>query len=214
MSLLSSFYSIFFTIACSYQLIYIAGKVGIAPLGRYATFVMLPGLIVFGFSPLQATLVSTFVEICGGITVDTLFGAKAGLLGELKERKIMYYQLLGLLITALSIGYIFWLLINHFGLGSIQLLSQKAQGRALLIRAHEMNFVVLLLGLTYAALLHQLKISPFLVLGGLAMPLDFSIVLIAGGLSSRLLKNAEEWESFWSGVFAVGSLSMLIQALR
>jgi hypothetical protein len=213
MSLVTSFYSIFFTLACSYQLIFIAGKVGIAPLGRYATFVMLPGLILLGFDPLQATLVSTFVELCGGVTVDALFGAKAGILGEIHERKVMWYQLLGLLVTAVSIGAVFWFLINHFGLGSIQLLSQKAQGRALLIRAHEMNFVVLVAGVLYATLLQKLKISPFLVLGGLAMPLDFSIILILGGCAARLLPSAEEWESFWSGVFAIGSLSMLIQAL-
>ena len=41
-SLFSQLYLLAFTILCTYQMLIIAGKLGIAPLGRFATFVLLP----------------------------------------------------------------------------------------------------------------------------------------------------------------------------
>ena len=51
---------------------------GIATFPAYATFVMVPGMMLFGYDAIQITLVSTFVEICGGVAVEILFGRKVG----------------------------------------------------------------------------------------------------------------------------------------
>ena len=65
-SILGAVYIFIATIVCAYQLSFIAGKIGLALLGRFATFVMVPGMLVFGWNPLQVTLVATFVELVGG----------------------------------------------------------------------------------------------------------------------------------------------------
>jgi hypothetical protein len=212
-SIVSQLYLVIFTGICAYQLLIIAGKAGIAPLGRFATFVMVPGLIIFGYSATQVTFVATFVELCGGIAVDLMFGRKMAQLAEIDRNTVQKYQWLGLLVSACSIGIIFWVLINHFGLGSTELFAQRAQSRALLINAYSFNWIVLLLGMLFSFMLKYLKVNSVLVLGGLLMPFDYSLPLILGGLSTYLVKDKEAQYPFWSGVFAASSILMIIKAL-
>jgi len=212
-SLLAQLYVIGGAAVCSYQLILIAGKIGLAPLGRFATFVMVPGLVLFGFNAVQAVLVATFVEISGGVAVDTLFGRTMGNLAHIEQRTITQYQLWGILVSAASIGIIFWLLIHHFGLGSSELFAGRAQSRALLINAYNFDYYVLALGVLFGCVLKYFKVNPILVLGGLAMSVDISLMLIIGGVSASRCKDPEDYYSYWSGVFATSSLIMIVKAL-
>ena len=75
---------------------------------------------------IQATIVATFVEISGGVAVDALFGRKMGQIAHIKRSSIVWYQIFGIVVTALSIGIIFWLLINHFGLQTSRIISHNA----------------------------------------------------------------------------------------
>lgn len=212
-SLLSQCYLLIFTIVCTYQLLVIAGKLGIAPLGRFATFVMIPGLLLFRFGAFQITLLATFVELVGVVAVDALFGQKVAQLAGMDEKKMQRYQLLGLIASALSIGIIFLLLINHFGLGSAELIASRAQSRALLVQAFNFNYLVLLLGFAFSYSLKFIKVNPTLVFGGLLMGFDTSLMLVAGGLSTYLVKNKEEHYPFWSGIYAASSLWIFIKML-
>lgn len=212
-SLLAQIYVIVGTILCIYQILIIAGEIGIAPLGRYATFVMVPGLIIFGFNALQATLVAAFVEIACGVSVDALFGRKMAQLANIERKQVVAYQALGVIVCALSIGLVFWLLITHFGLGSKELFAPRAQPRALLINAYNFNYYVLLIGVIYGFILKYCKINPVLVLGGLVMTIDVSLMLILGGTLSLITKKSEEWYPYWSGVFAASSLLMIFKAM-
>ena len=119
-SLLSQIYLIIGTAICTYQIIVIAGKMGLAPLGRLATFIMVPGMLIFPLSMTQIVIIATFVEISGGVAADILFGRKMAHLGACSLRQLRAYQYLGLLVSSACIGIIFWLLINHFHLGSEQ----------------------------------------------------------------------------------------------
>ncbi len=202
-----------FSALCVYQLMVIGGKFGLAPMGRFATYVMLSGLFLFGFNAVQLTLVATFVEICGGVAVDILFGRKLAQLSDLDHKTVVLLQWVGLIASALSIGSIFWLLITNLGLGSDQLLAQRALSRALTIGVQEFDFFALLAGALFGAILKDIKINPILVLGGILMPLDWSIVLVLGGLSTYLVKDREAQYAFWSGIFAATSLWMIVQAL-
>jgi hypothetical protein len=205
-------YLLVFTCFWIYQVLIIAGKMGIAPLGRFATFVMVPGMLFFNFTALQATLVATFVEIAVGVASDTLFGRKMAQLAHIDRTQIVRYQWLGLLISAACIGVIFWLIIYHFGIGPGTDLSViKAQSRALLINSKNFDFLVLFLGLLCGYLLSIIKINPALVLGGILMPPSYSLVLIIGGLCTYLVRDKEAYYPFWSGVFAANSMWMLIQ---
>lgn len=195
------------TIICIYQLSLIGGKFGLAPMGRYATFVMFPSIILFGYNPIQATIVATFVEVAGGVAVDVLFGRKLAQLSGVTQ--VRRYQWLGLLVSAVSAGIIFFLLITQLGLGSEHLLAQRAQSRALTLSVQSFNFFALLAGALFGSLLKDLKVNPIMVLGGIFMPIDWSLILVLGGLSTYLVTDKESHYPFWSGVFAANSLWML-----
>jgi len=212
-SLLSQVYITFFAIICAYQIAVFAGRVGLAPLGRFATFVMVPGMLLFGLDALQITILATFVEVCGGVATDGLFGKKAGMLADVDMRIITRYQILGIFISSVTVGVVLWLLVSHFELGSATLFAERAQGRALLVDAAKFDYYVLLCGALYGLLLKKVGFNPMLVLGGLLMPLSLTLGLVCGGLSSSLLGKDVDYEPLCSGMFAANSLCMILQAL-
>jgi hypothetical protein len=212
-SFVSQIYLLAFTAICTYQIAAIAGKIGLALLGRYATFVMVPAMFLFSIDFVQIVLIATFVEVCGGVATDILFGRKLGMLAGIQSKVMMRYQYLGILVSSLTVGVVFWLLINHFHLGSPELFAQKAQGRQLLIGAKQFDIYVLFLGIAFGWILSKIKINPTLVFGGLLMPMNISLGLIVGGFLTRFTKDRTEWEPFWSGVFASNSIWMLLKAI-
>jgi hypothetical protein len=210
-TLVSQCYLIVFSFIATHQLLVIGGKMGIAPLGRFATLVLVPGMLLFKFNSLQIMIVSTFIEIAGGVGVDVLFGRKMALMANLDKKKVAFFQWLGLLVSSLSVGVFFWLLITKLGLGTEQLLAQKALNRAMLFQVTSFDIFALIAGALYGAFLKDLKINPMLVLGGILMPIDYSILLVLGGLSTYLVRDKESLYPFWSGVFAANSLWMIIR---
>ncbi len=199
--------------ACVYQIMVIAGKIGLAPLGRFATFVMIPAMLLFGLDMAQTVFVATFVEISGGVAADVLFGRKIAHLIQLDRKKVVAYQIFGLVISSIVVGIVFFYLTSHFNLGSAQLSATKAQSRALQIAVRQFDYWGLLAGALFSLLLNYLKVNPMLVLGGILMPINISLGLIFGGLLTQFVKNREEWEPFWSGVFASNSIWMLLRAM-
>lgn len=199
------------TLVWTYQTVFVAGKVGLATLGRYATFVMIPAMMLFKLNYLQIVIVATFVELVGGITVDLFFGRKLAALSRIDHRMARRWQLLGILISALCIGFVFWALITHFGLGSEKLVAYRAQSRQLLINVQQFDYIVLCLGFLFGVILKYTHVNPALVLGGLLMPLNLSIGLIFGGFLSLLTSERVSWEPFFSGIFAYNALWMLIK---
>ena len=212
-SLIAQLYLVTFTIICTYQVLLIAGKTGLAPFPRFATFVLIPGMIFFRFDRVQIMMVSAFVEICCGVAVDVLFGRKMAQLSQMDHRKTIFFQLVGLIISALSIGIIFYFLIYHFGLGSPELFAQRAQARALLVQSKQFSYTITLLGTIFGFCLRTIRVNYLLVIGSLLMQPELSFSLILGGLLTYLPKDKEAYYPFWSGVFAASSLLMLIHAL-
>lgn len=212
-AILAQLYLIVFTLVCTYQVIIIAGKTGLAPFPRYATFVLIPGMFLFNFNPLQITVVSAFVEICAGVAVDLLFGKRMAQLANIPSGRASRFQLMGLLASAASIGLVFYVLITHFGLGSAELFAQRAQARALLVQNQDFDLMVMVLGGLFGFALRWFKVNYLLVLGGLLMPAELSVSLIMGGLLAYAIPSREDYYPFWSGVFAASSLWMVIKAI-
>lgn len=206
-----------YLVVCSaittYQIAAIAGRIGLALLGRFATFVMVPAMLIFNLNYVHLVFIATFVEMSGGVAADVLFGRKLAQLADISRATMRRYQLLGLVVASASIGIIFWLLINHFGLGSPELFAYRAQSRQLLIQAKQFDYIVLMLGGFFGMILHSIKINPMLVLGGLLMPLDMTLGLVFGGLLAAIAADKEQLYPFWSGVFAGNSICMLLRAL-
>ena len=213
-SLLSQLYLLGFTLLCTYQLMMIAGKFGLAPMGRFATFVVVPGMLLFGFTALQITCVAMYVETAGGVACDALFGRKMGQLAAIESTMIIRYQWLGLAVASLAVGGIFLALIGHFGLGNEvgALAATRSASRALLLSIKSFDVGVLALGLFFGYCVSFTRVSPALLLAGILMPLSYSLMLVGGGLSTYLVKDKEEQYPFWSGVFAANSLWMLVRA--
>ena len=212
-SFVSQIYALIFTAVCTYQMVVIAGKIGMTLLGRFATFIMVPGLFLFSFTGMQATVIATFVELCGGTASELLFGRKTAELAQLDEKQVTYAQVLGIIIGSCAVAVAFWFLITHFQLGSEQLFAQRAQGRALVIQAGTFDMTVLALGACFGLVLHLLKINSMLVLGGLLMSLSMIVPLVLGGLLSFCVSKKERFEPLCSGMYATNSIWMIIWAL-
>lgn len=211
-SLIAQIYVVLLTLLCTYQIVVIAGKIGMALLGRFATFVMVPGLLLFGFDSLQVTLVALFVELAGGVATEMMFGLKTAQLAKLQKREVFLFQILGIVISSCVVAVVMWFLCTHFQLGSQQLFAQRAQGRALLINAASFDYIVLCVGALFGWFLKKIKLNPMLVLGGLLMNISLTCGLVLGGLSTFLVAKKEDFEPLCSGMYAANSLYMLVQA--
>lgn len=213
-SFIAQLYLAIVTFVCTYQLLVIAGKIGIAPLGRFATFVMVPYIFIFGSNAIHITFISAFVEIAGGVACDVLFGRKMAELASITHKEIKSFQLFGLLVSSLSIGIIFWFLIMHFGLGTAgELPVNKAYGRALLVSLKNFDVYCMLFGCAFGYLLTRIKVNPTLALGGILMPINYSLMLVLGGLSTYLVRDKESYYPLCSGMFAANSLWMIMRTI-
>ncbi len=211
-SFFASLFIVLGTFVCCYQLLIIAGKISLAPLGRFATFIMIPALLVFGVTSKQAIMISTFVEVAGGVAVDTLFGQRMADEIGLSRKKLWLYQAIGLCVAVISIGFFLTLLHAKFGIGSSELLVQRARGRVLLLSVSQFDSYALIVGIVVASILNYFSINSLLVLGGIVMPLDGSLMLLSGALLSYLFKKPSYYYPWWSGVFATASLLMIISS--
>ncbi len=209
----SQLYILVAALLSMYQITAIAGKIGLAFLGRFATFVVVPGMFLFKFDALQITLVAAFIELAGGIATEILFGYKAAQLAEVEYDTLRGYQFFGLVVSACAAAGMFYFLCTHFQLGSEQFFAQRAQGRALLVSAASFDYSVLLLGALFGFLLKRMKMNGMLVMGGLLMTFSMSVPLIIGGLISFFVRNKEQYEPFCSGVFATNALTILSAVL-
>jgi hypothetical protein len=114
-------------------------------------------------------------------------------------------------MASVGCAVIFLFLSSKFQLGSSVLGAYKAQARALLIHAHQFNYIVVLLGIFGGWILGKCKINPSMVLGGILMPIDYSLALIIGGYIAQCFHKKDEYVPFASAIFAANSLWMLIR---
>lgn len=206
-------YLITFTVFAAFYMAVIAGSIGLAQLGRFATFVMLPAMYLFELNNFQVVIISTFVSLCTGITVDLLFGYKLAELAHISYKRIVRYQVLGFVVAALAVGVIFWLYIHHFGLGTPELFAQKAQSRSLLIQLNVFDYAVVLCGVLYGLLIAQMGMSPLLVFGGIVMPSYMVLWLVIAGALSYFVYNKEQMFPFFFGMYTLHAIWMMGAAL-
>lgn len=199
-------------LVCCYQLLIIAGKIGLAPLGRFATFIMIPAVFIFGVTTKQAIIISTFIEVAGGAAVDVLFGQRMADEVGLSRKRLWMHQIIGLLVATISIGFFLTFLHTKFGIGSAELLVQRARGRVLLLNVTQFDPYAMMFGMIIAGMLSYFSINSLLVLGGIVMSIDGSLMLLSGALLSYLFKKPDIYYPWWSGVFATASLWMVLSA--
>jgi len=209
---LSQIYLISFTIICIYQILLIAGKLSIAPLARFATFVMIPAIIMFNIDYIQITILSSFVEVACGVAVDLMFGRKIASFCNIDENEVDKAQIIGIIASSISISIITYFLISKIGIGANGLIAQRSYTRALTVKFNNFDFYAIIAGSLFGALLNDLNINSIMVLGAFLMPLNWSIFLLIGGLLSYILnnKNKEYYDLFFSGIFSSNSIFITI----
>lgn len=212
-SWIASLYLLAATTVCTYQLVEIGGAIGLAPLGRFALFVTLPGLFLFNYTAIQVTLVALFVELCGGMAVDILFGRKLSQLLSIAPRRMLQSQIIGLLVGGITTGVVLWALSTYGSLGVAPLLAQRSYTRALLLRAPSLHIVPIVLGVLFAGFCHVLRINTVIVMSGLLMPAQTVLPLALGNILSRYKVGSATYYPFWSALFALGSLVLCVRAI-
>lgn len=198
-----------FIVLATYQISFLAGKIGLVTFGRFATFIMIPMMMLFKLNVMQITMLCVFFNVCAAAAADLLFDYKVGRLCNVNFKTIHRYQWLGLVITSLTIGFFLWLLFTNFQVGSADLFAQRGKSRALLIQSLSFDWRIVLFGFFYGVVLKKLKISPTMVFGGILMPNYLTIGLAIGAFLSYIFKKSSEQISFWSGVFAGESIWIL-----
>lgn len=209
-SLVSITYLFVTSIICAYQMTSIAGKIGLALLGRFATFVMVPGIMMFGWNPLQITLVATAVELVGGMLVDLVQSRKALEMSDVSYKEYRSYFYVALLMASLATAYFFYYYVNQFELGSSVLCAQRAQARALLLQATHVNFTLLGYGVIIGLFLKVVGCNPILVLSGLLMPFSLLVPLVAGAFLALMCVYSKRYEPFFSGLYIANACASVL----
>lgn len=208
-SIASQILLLIFIVLATYQISYLAGKIGLVTFGRFATFIMIPMMMFFKLDFIQITMLCVFFNVCAAAASDLLFDYKVGQLCNVKFKTIHRYQWLGLVVTSLTIGFFLWLLFTNFQIGSPDLFAQRGKSRALLIQSLSFDWRIVFFGFFYGVILKKLKISPTMVFGGILMPNYLTIGLAIGAFLSYISKKSSDDIPFWSGVFAGESIWIL-----
>jgi len=206
-------YVVITTAIASYFMAILAAKTGLAYLGRFATFVMIPAMVIFNCSPITLVLLATFVEIAGGVAVDVLSGRKIISLAEFNNTNFFAAQWFGLVIASITSAVVLWLLTNSLVLGSSDLVAYKAHTRALLIEIKQFEYIPMMFGLIVGTIASWFRINTGMLLGGILMPFETAIGLIIGAVFSFLVKDNANAYPISAGIFAANSLYMIFKAI-
>jgi hypothetical protein len=197
----------------AYQISYLAGKIGLAQIGRFVTFVMIPSMLLFKLSYFQISIMCVFVACCMATSSYALFNYKIGNLCDIDIKKIHNFQWLGLLSTAIFIGIIILLLVKNLSLGTNELFAQRALSRSLLVKSFGFDWTVVFIGFLYGLLVKKMRLSPSMVFGGILMPNNLTIGLVIGATGTLLTKDKKYYTPFLSGISAGESMWMIFSIL-
>lgn len=183
---------------------------GLAPFGRFATFIMFPAIALFTMGGLQTTLLCVFVGIACAAAANLTIQNGISKLKNIDAVELKIHHWLGILISSLSVGIIFWLLCTNLKIGTSELFAQRGRIRAIMIATPEFNRWFMLLGGFFGFLMKKLNFPITMVFGGLMMPKDLTIGLILGAFFRKILAKTQKIENFWTGVFIGESIFITI----
>lgn len=184
------------------SLVSFAVKTGLAPYGRFMTFVMIPMMVLFAPSYTNITLLCLFVAVAGAVACDLVMQWRVGQSAGISLPKISRAQLVGLVVSAVAVGFFFWLLSAKLGLGTGALVAHRGRSRALLLMSLSCHLVPAIAGGIYSLILSRLSINPMLAFGGLIMPNGITIGLFIGAIVGKYVGEGKRFYPICSGIFA------------
>lgn len=207
------FYLIFAIGMSVYQMTLIAGNIGLVQFGRFATFVMLPALVCFNVTSIQAIIISVVVAVVGAAAANMLFQFRLADDFHIPRSTMYRIQLISSIFGAVGIAVIFWLLCSHLTLGTKEFFALRGYQRALLIQSFNFDMLSLGIGLVFGFILRYLGVAPAMVLGGLLMQPGLVIAFVLGAMISHFVKNPKEHMATASGVFAAEAVWIFVRIL-
>ncbi len=164
---------------------------------------------------ITALTIGAVVCISAAIAGDTSQDLKTGFLVGASPRNQQVAQLLGVLVSALVIGWIVVLLNEAYGFGSKELPAPQAVLMSMILSGSfegELPWHLLAIGGVIAVLFELLSINALAVAVGLYLPLELSTSIFVGSLLREILKNPSGIV-YASGVIAGDALLGVVSAL-
>ncbi len=162
-----------------------------------------------------ALTVGAIVCISAAIAGDISQDLKTGYLVKARPRNQQIAQIIGVLTSAIIIGYVLVLLNKAYGIGSKELSAPQATLMSIILRGSfegNLPIILLIVGGIISIIFEIIKINSLAVAVGLYLPLDLSTSIFLGGLLSKLFSR-NYGLIYCSGVIAGDSLAGIISAI-
>lgn len=198
-------------VAC-YYVSCVVGQIGAVELGVFVWLVILPFSYAAKVGSDGIVAIAVFSMLCIGLVVDLLFSYKLAQLSDISYRRVLKYQLLGFIVSLVTVGFIMWWNIYTFHLGSVELMAQSSKEFDLLVKVGTYSYEVVLLGFAFGLILRRFVQETIVVIGAMLMSATITFWLVFAGLFSYFIKNEKRYYPFWLGVYASHALWMICLA--
>jgi hypothetical protein len=188
----------------------IVSTVGVIEVDTYVWFIL---LIVIYFTPiasLNIVALSVFSMLCLGMVVDLLFSYKLADLSGIDYRFITRYQIVAVICSSLTAGFLFWYISKTFDIGSFNLISDKAHELDSIMRFGKYDYKIFAAGFVYSAILGRFFKGILTIVGAVLMTPFVSTMLVASGAVAHLVKNREQYYPLCFGIYAGHMLWMIL----
>jgi len=165
---------------------------------------------------ISALTIGALVCIGAAIAGDTSQDLKTGYLVGGTARLQQIGEIIGVVASALFIGFTLFLLHKAYVIGSEKLSAPQATLMSLIVKGifeGNLPYVLILTGVMIAIVLELLSISSLPVAVGLYLPLSLSTPIAIGGILSDLIKKKEKGILLASGFVAGDAISGIVLAL-
>lgn len=194
--------TIVITIICAQELSKIVASIGLAPLGRFATFAML-GSMLFKQSKEINVFIACFCALACAASANTVLQMAIAKLAKIEEKQIIMHHIVGLILASLGAGMVFLIFFKTMNFQHGIALAQRAQMRAILMQSWTTKPFIIIIGAITAIAFKLMRIEIAMFFAGLLMNVEQTIVFILGSILGALIKkhlNTEKLNSICSGL--------------
>lgn len=190
-----------------------SAKAGLAPLGRFTSFVMIPLWILFQPGPKTLIWICLFTATACATVVQLLFQTKIAELSAEQEQQIIRRHFWSIPFVFICVAVAFYFFLSFLTLGSSRLFSMRGQMKAALLNIDSINPVFVGIGAVIAMICKFFKISEMFLLTGIVMPMPMSLSMLAGACMNYFKSKNNQTEAASSGILVGESLAVIAYLL-
>lgn len=166
----------------TYGLVVSMGLCGLAPLGKFATWAMVPYFFTHMHTASKALVVAWCVELVGGIAADLCTHWKIADVHYHRRVHIYYAQLIGILISCCTVVGMYWVYHHQFEMILHPAIAVRAQMRAALVAGFVYDWHFILAGICSGFALRRYTISLSLISILLLLPYSYMLSFTIGSV--------------------------------